>query len=403
MLVLFFLALAIRLILISHFSEKPVNDLLWNDAVGWNLAQGNGFTASYAEPRVPGIYRSPGYPAFLALIYSVFGHSYTPVFVAQSILDALSAILIGRIVLLYFNPLMAFLTSLLYALYPYPGMFCGRLHQDILLIFCFLLSLLFISSALKKNSIQQWILAGLMMGFTALVKPNFLIFAALPIAAIVIQLRDRRLISIAMFLCAMTLTLIPWFWRNYATFHRFPPLSAGATGSNLQLLLLELNGGEEAVRNVGLAQPRTSIDHFQDGSELIDSQKKEADQAIHELMRRWPEYFTIIVKHIPRLWISTYSRWYGGRIALMGTILSWIVLVLGLVGMFLLRRDWRRLFPLYFTVLLITLLYAPYTVEARYTLPARPVMLCFVAASLVWIARLRNNSVNVPSPSEGAG
>jgi hypothetical protein len=165
-----------------------------------------------------------------------------------------------------------------------------------------------------------------------------------------------------------------------------------------------LNGGEEAVRNVGLSKPRTSIDHFQDGLELIDSQKKQADQAITELMRRWPEYIPIILKHIPRLWITTYSRWYGGSIALMGTILSWIVVVCGLIGMFLERRDWRKLLPLYLTVFLITFMYAPYTVEARYTLPARPVMLCFVAAAIMRRRNERRQRLLIkafPPPYEG--
>jgi hypothetical protein len=67
---------------------------------------------------------------------------------------------------------------------------------------------------------------------------------------------------------------------------------------------------------------------------------------------------------------------------MIGSLLSFFVLGLGLAGMFVLRKNWRNLLPLFLTVVLITFIYAPYTVEARYTLPARPVMLCFVASAL---------------------
>src|SRR5262245_62154613 len=109
--VIFALALIVRLVMISQFGQSPRSDLLWNDAVGWNLANGLGFTASETEPRVPGIMRTPVYPAFLAVIYFWFGHSYFIVFLFQALLDSLSAILIGLVALNYVSVRIACTTS----------------------------------------------------------------------------------------------------------------------------------------------------------------------------------------------------------------------------------------------------------------------------------------------------
>lgn len=382
---LFVIALIVRLLLVSQFATEPVNDLLWNDAVGWNLAQGNGFTASQSEPRVPAIYRTPGYPAFLAIIYWIFGHTYTPVYIIQAILDSLSAILLGRIILLYSNAWFAIAASFLYAVYPYPGMFCGVLHQDILLIACTLTTLYLISRAIRSDRPVSWAYVGVALAVTALVKPNMVLLLFFAATCIFFYFRRARMIRIAMLAGTMAVTLFPWFLRNYLTFDGFPPLSAGATGTNLRLLVLELNEGEEGLRQIGLAPPRISPEGLPDGKALMESEKRETIKYSKELFRRWPEYSVLILKHIPRLWITRYSRWHGDVVALTATSISIIVLILGIAGMFALRVKWRRFFPLYLWVLFVTLMYAPYTPEARYTLPARPIMLFFVAVLITFL------------------
>ena len=70
--------------------------------------------------------------------------------------------------------------------------------------------------------------------------------------------------------------------------------------------------------------------------------------------------------------------------------LSFLVLFLGIISMVILRRHWKPLLPLYATVIGITLFYAPYTPEARYTLPARPEMMALIAiAASSWTSGWR--------------
>jgi hypothetical protein len=388
---IFLIAVIVRVALVSQFAMPPYNDALWADAVGWNLVQGNGFSASQSEPRVPGIFRTPAYPFFLAFIYWIAGHSYTAVHIAQALLDAASAVLLGRIIAFYLTPGMAIFSSFLYAIYPYPGMFCGVVHQDILLVFCTLATLLLTSKAAKSASLNPWFFTGLSLGVLALVKANMLLFALLPVITIFHYFKENRILRSLILMAGMAVMLSPWVIRNYLVFHSFPPLAAGATGTNLRLLVLELDGGEAAVRNTGISgQPMTDPRNLRDGPQLIKEEKILAQNALQELKRRWPEYCLNVMRHIPRLWITTYSRYHSELVGVIGSLLSFFVLGLGLAGMVILRKNWRGLLPLYLTVLLITAIYAPYTVEARYTLPARPVMLCFVASALAAAMRKKD-------------
>src|SRR5204863_4020043 len=128
---IFALALVVRLVFVALFQTTPTADMTWNDAVSWNLATGRGFTASVSEPTIPAIYRTPGYPAFLGAVYFVFGHKLIAAYVAQAVVDALTAVLVAGIARALASAAIASLAGVLYALYPYPAMLCGILQQDV--------------------------------------------------------------------------------------------------------------------------------------------------------------------------------------------------------------------------------------------------------------------------------
>ncbi|HJZ12192.1 MAG TPA: glycosyltransferase family 39 protein, partial [Acidobacteriota bacterium] len=309
------------------------------------------------------------------------------VYVAQAVLDAFSCILLYLILSHYTSTVLALLGAALYAVYPYPGMFCAVLHLDILLVFSVLLVLWLLARASKTpDTIGNWILVGVSVGFAALIKCNMILIAAVP-AIVAFSLFGRAAMKKVLIMTfALVLVLLPWIVRNYMAFDAFPPLAVGGTGTNLQYLVQELKGGEEELLRIGSGPATRGLKAFPDGAPLIESEKEMTFNAILYLKEHWPQYLLLTLKHIPRLWITKYSKWHGPMVAAIGQGLSWIVLGFGLVGMFLMRHQFRILLPLYLTVLLVTIIHAPYTTEARYTLPARPVMLFFVAAALTAIA-----------------
>ena len=381
----FLAALIVRLAFVHFFKSPPINDLLWNDAVGWNLSQGNGYTASLDAPRVPGIFRTPGYPAFLAAVYFVFGHSYDAAYYANALLDSFTALLMAIICLRYFSVTTSFLAAGLYAIYPYPAMFCPVLHQDILLTFAVACTILLLVRALNQRSFLNWIWLGIAIGIATLIKPNLLLFLLVPAITILFHFPPREALRrIAIVIGAMLVMVIPWVIRNYVVFHGFPPLAVGGTGTNLQYLATEIVAGEKVLsEQINRGERVTSISGFVDGEALINSEKRRAEAAVSVLFAHKYGYFKAVLRHIPLLWISRRAVWYGGIVAHLAFIISLLVLIPGIAGMILLRSYWRLLLPFYLTIFVITLSYAFYTVGARYTLPARPVMLMFAGVALL--------------------
>ena len=64
------------------------------NTIGWNLAQGNGFSSQALAPFVPTMYREPVYPYLLGAIYKIFGHNYVVVYFFQIFIFSLTCILV---------------------------------------------------------------------------------------------------------------------------------------------------------------------------------------------------------------------------------------------------------------------------------------------------------------------
>ena len=411
LLLIFAIAFLLRLFMVLHFAKPPVSDMWWNDQVGQNLAAGHGFTASPRPPYVPGVYRSPGYPAFLAVVYKVAGHSFRAVYITQAIIDAFTAVLIALVALLVSGTRAMFLTGFAYALYPYPAVFCGELTQDILLVFSVTLALLLAIRARDGGRVLQFLTLGIAVGAAAIVKPFLVLF--LLICAVVLASatynRKRRVVGIALMTTAMAVTISPWMIRNYVIFHAFVPLSVGSTGENLFLLLDEIKGGEQATigpferhpefwpEKYRSADVNQYLRDFPDGERLIAIEHERTRLALAELRPQWRGYLYLVIRHIPRNWLTLHAVGRPGWMLAFAEALSFLVLFLGIISMVILRRHWKPLLPLYATVIGITLFYAPYTPEARYTLPARPEMMALIAiAASSWTSgwrgfKLRNS------------
>ena len=76
-----FIIFIISIALASFFAafSRPVvqdDDPGQYDTIGWNIAQGNGFSLARSGPFTPTMLREPLYPYFLGVIYKIFGHDY---------------------------------------------------------------------------------------------------------------------------------------------------------------------------------------------------------------------------------------------------------------------------------------------------------------------------------------
>jgi 4-amino-4-deoxy-L-arabinose transferase-like glycosyltransferase/Flp pilus assembly protein TadD len=213
-------AFILRLIYMLQWQRNPMfdhpgMDELYHDQWAQAIAAGKAF--------VEGPYfRAPLYPAFLGLVYKLFGHSYMAARMAQAALDSLSCGLLfiaGRQV---FSRRVAAVAGLAAASYWMLIFFTGELLIAPLIVFFDVLLICLLLRSAKKPGALIYGLAGLVMGISAVARPNILLFAPAVVLWMVIrhwgQLR-RSLIYIACVAVGCLLPILPVTIRNYVVGH----------------------------------------------------------------------------------------------------------------------------------------------------------------------------------------
>lgn len=172
------------------------------------------------------ILHPPGYSAFIAAIYTVFGESDTPVRAAQIILDALSAIIVFLIALEVFNKHIAIIAGILVALSPHFANSSLWFSPDTLPILPILVAVYLIIKASKRPRVMTIVGAGAMLGISCWLRANGLLLAPFLAVAILILFERGKRAGYAMALLGATILVIsPITIRNWILYHRFIPIS----------------------------------------------------------------------------------------------------------------------------------------------------------------------------------
>jgi hypothetical protein len=180
-------------------------------------------------------YWPPGYPAFLAALYAVFGTSVVVAKLGNVVLAGLVDFLSWRLVRAHVGPAAAVGGLLLTAAWP------GRnFHVDVLSYDELAIALVLGSFVLLPRSNPpvvppsfRWIAAGLLLGLACLVRPTL---GVTPVAIggwlLVSRCPWRRAaLGTAIYTGAMLAAIAPWTIRNYAALGRFVPLTTNAGGN----------------------------------------------------------------------------------------------------------------------------------------------------------------------------
>jgi len=189
---------------------------------------------------VPVMMRMPGYPAFLAVFYSLFGADPLPVQIAQAIVDTASIYLTGALAARIAKPELrqraAYLAMWLYALCPFTANFVPVLLTETLAIFLTALSFLLFASAIlevdafslvarpnSRGTPLLWTMGGLTVGLGTLLRPEMPLLLV-PLAAL-LALRSARtreirrsLLPAVLVIIGVAIPLAPWAVRNWHTF-----------------------------------------------------------------------------------------------------------------------------------------------------------------------------------------
>jgi len=151
-----------------HFFS-PTMDPLYHDVWAQNIAGGNWISGK-------AFFRAPFYAYFLAMVYKIFGHNYVIPRVIQHVVGSFSCVLVYLLAKKLFNRKVAIISGLIAASYGMLWYFEDELLLDSFLVFFDLLLLLFLLKARDDPKFSRWLVCGLILGFSAITRPNILFF-----------------------------------------------------------------------------------------------------------------------------------------------------------------------------------------------------------------------------------
>ncbi|MBI3475447.1 MAG: glycosyltransferase family 39 protein [Acidobacteria bacterium] len=231
--------LALRLCFLVYFPSITDDSRIYADfATNW--LQHGIYGTTQAGNIVPTDERLPGYPAFLAAIFAIFGPAnFRAVMLIQILLDLGTCLLIADLARRAISDRSARIAFALAALCPFLANYAAAVLTETLEVFFTVLALdcgVAAFEALRNDRYnwKMWVASGLAIGACILLRPDGgLLLAAIGLYfAIVICRRWRSQASpvpainaaVIVVLCALV-PLVPWTLRNLTTLHRFQPLA----------------------------------------------------------------------------------------------------------------------------------------------------------------------------------
>lgn len=389
-------------------------------ALGHNLADHGTFSAT-TPPLDAEVFRTPGYPAFLAAIYRMGGGTEAMVRAAQVLLVGANAVVAGLVARRLFGARTATVVSVVCLAYL-PLLLFSMLHLSEVvatLLLTATVAAVLEATAHPTAAARWWSAATLGAAALTVVRPSALVvFAVVPLTILSRPSEPlvRRLVGASAVTLGFALLLVPWAVRNHAVTGRVLPLGAGS-GTSLYASVEQYAGrsphhlgpadfdrlyghigrrAEEAQARVGAAtitDPDVVV--AMDDALRHDAREGLADVGAGRLVGSLPGRVTALWSP-GAITVSLPARLQGAALALAraehAALLA--LVVVGAVGF---RRRWRDLWPLVAPALLLTLVHLAFHVEPRYSLPARPLLFVLAgAASVAAVDRVRARRLSRP-------
>jgi Tfp pilus assembly protein PilF/4-amino-4-deoxy-L-arabinose transferase-like glycosyltransferase len=365
-------------------------------------------------------YQDPLYPYFLALIYSVFGHSYWAVYVVQLALALVFLLLVYDTARRLFDRRAGIMAAAMAALYKPFIFYESQIEKTALAVFLTALFLWLLarslrpghspgprhSSFLLRHSPLLWPLAtGLALGLTALTRANTLLFA--PLLPLALALKPQatshrlRMGAAAFSVIGVLLVIAPVSIRNSILAREFV-LTTTQAGQNLYIGNSPYNTtgqyqappwvrptpeyeqsdfAEYANKTAGKTLSYSGVSSFYTRAALNWATSHGSDFA-KLLWRKTVLYFNNFeVPDNQDLYFFARYSW-----VLRLPLLSFgIVFGLGLAAMILTARGLGRLsMAIFFFGYAVSVVV--FFVFSRYRIPALPALLPFAGAMLPWLA-----------------
>ncbi|HEX7894475.1 MAG TPA: glycosyltransferase family 39 protein, partial [Terriglobales bacterium] len=225
--------IALRVVFLV-FSPQVMNDSYVYGDIAKNWLVHGVYGLSGAGGVSPTFIRLPGYPAFLAFVFAVFGvEHYRAALILQMFLDLGTCFLCASIALRLLGPRAAKIAFLLAALCPFLANYSAAALTESLEIFFTALAFDLALRGLENSRFVTWAGCGLACVCATLLRPDgamlpFVIVVYLLWRLVVIKPGRNRvpLFGAAVLVGVIpVLALVPWAARNWRVFHTFQPLA----------------------------------------------------------------------------------------------------------------------------------------------------------------------------------
>ena len=232
-------AAGLRLLFVLRFPAVISDSFVYGD-IAKNWLQHGIYGLSGTEEISPTYIRLPGYPAFLAAVFAIFGmEHYRAVLVIQMLVDIGTCFVIADMARRLLSPRAARAAFLLAALCPFLASYAAAALTETWEIFFTALALDFaIAGLMTPKEMRPWLGCGLAIGCAILLRPD----GGLLLMAVGMYLLARawgshtragapaphgpRILKAGLIIAVVSLApLLPWALRNLHTLHRFQPLA----------------------------------------------------------------------------------------------------------------------------------------------------------------------------------
>jgi 4-amino-4-deoxy-L-arabinose transferase-like glycosyltransferase len=405
---LFLAALAVHLVYLSQYAKSPFFwapqlDALYHDLLAQQIVAGH-------APREP-FFRAPLYYYALAGVYRVFGHSYWAARTIQAVCGSVSCVLTYRLGRAVFGQAAGIIAGAAMVLYG-PLVFAdGELHTPVLEVLFDVSLLLCVFHAYRGGNRAAWLAAGLLVGLSAIVRPNILVCCA-PVLWLIWSARPNseaagrhgKAIAAAIFLAgAIVLPGLvtlrnavvggdPVFIASQGGVNFYLGNRPGADGFNPSTPSryrfdgpyqdsVELYGQRAAEDALGRKLSASEAQNYWYGQSIqwwtrypLGAVKLTAKKWVlawsHQEIRNNVAFDFVRKELAPSLWFLFVGFWFAGPLGIVGMALAWK------------RGPFERFLTGF--VLIYFASFAVFFAADRYRLPMVPILIVFSAYAIVW-------------------
>lgn len=378
------IALGLRLVFVIHYgpSTPPVT---WGDDFQYDKIANQLVT----EHVYDNTWYPPGYPLFVAGVYSLFGRSWMAVRVLQAAIGALTCVVLCRLGARLFSRGAGLLAGLILAVYPGHIFWSWRIMGEALYILLLVLGVLLAVELLERPALGRGLLLGLVVGYAQLVKSNLFLFPPLLLLWFLLGARaalPRRISGLAAILVGMVLMVAVTPLANLISPMRKAVLLPGNAGNTFWQGNNPLADGNYISAQY-TPEGMAFIESHGLREKLEQADPAEKDRIFRTLAVIWirenPGKFVVLVfKKLNNAFglfpqAAIFER--DKRAKLVHLLTYGPVAGLALVGMILTRRRWRDLSLLYLAIFSYVVSVVLFFGTPRYTILIMPFLILFAA------------------------